>query len=319
LGFLLLAAGAAILYAQSAYRKVWDIPLPEIRATTDSAAIARGRYLVYGPAHCADCHVPDAARSRLYLGEEVPLTGGTGEVTYLGSWTAPNLTSDSVTGIGGVSDGMLARHFRHGVSREGRIALPFTESFANLAESDLVAILSFLRSLPAQPGVGPEAKVNTLGKVTLAYFIKPYGPKSPPPDSLPPEPTARYGDYVANTMGRCEACHTPRSLKTGEFLGPPFSGGLPFLSRERPGMMYVSPNLTPDSATGHMARWTEEFFLARFRAGLVIPDSPMPWGPYSRMTDGDLRALYRYLHSLAPVRRDNGPIVQPEKGQAVGG
>jgi hypothetical protein len=39
----------------------------------------------------------------------------------------------------------------------------------------------------------------------------------------------------------------------------------------------------------------------------------MPWGSYRRMTETDLRALYRYLHGLAPVRRDNGPLVQTEK------
>ena len=28
---------------------------------------------------------------------------------------------------------------------------------------------------------------------------------------------------------------------------------------------------------------------------------PMPWGMYSRMSENDLKALYRYLHSLEPV------------------
>jgi hypothetical protein len=27
----------------------------------------------------------------------------------------------------------------------------------------------------------------------------------------------------------------------------------------------------------------------------------MPWGMFSRMTVNDLKALYRYLHSLEPV------------------
>ena len=36
------------------------------------------------------------------------------------------------------------------------------------------------------------------------------------------------------------------------------------------------------------------------------------------LTDADLRALYRYLHSLPPVRRDNGPTMQKEKGSVAG-
>jgi hypothetical protein len=59
-----------------------------------------------------------------------------------------------------------------------------------------------------------------------------------------------------------------------------------------------------------MTAWSEDAFVEVMRRGAVFPDSPMPWGSYRRMTDTDLRALYRYLNGLAPVHRDNGPIVQ---------
>ena len=37
----------------------------------------------------------------------------------------------------------------------------------------------------------------------------------------------------------------------------------------------------------------------------------MPWGPYTRMSDEDLRAIYRYLNSLDPVANDEvGPTVE---------
>jgi mono/diheme cytochrome c family protein len=199
---------------------------------------------------------------------------------------------------------------RHGVNREDRISLPFTDSFADLTEEDLVAILSYLRTLPPVEGIGPASDVNLWGKLTLAYFIEPYGPSGTPPASLTPAPTVQYGGYLANTVGRCGSCHTPRNLKTGEYLGPRFSGGLPFDSRENPGTIYVTPNLTPDPATGHIVEWTEEEFVLRMLAGATIPDSPMPWGSFRRMTEDDLRAIYRYLMSLDPVERENGPIVQ---------
>jgi len=299
------------LYALGAYKRVWDVPLPATRAVSDPAVIARGEYLVHGPAHCADCHAPDGAKEAMFRGETVPLTGGTGELTFLGDWTAPNLTADSATGLGAMSDGEIARVLRTGVNREGRIALPFKDTYADMAEEDLVAIISYLRTLEAQPGVAPRKDVNLLGKITLAYFLRPYGPKHPPvPQRLEPEATAAYGSYIANVTGRCESCHTPRNLKTGAFLGAPFSGGMPFESRARPGIVYVSPNLTPDSATGIMAAWDEDEFVTIMKRGAIFPDSPMPWGNYRRMSDIDLRALYRYLHSRAPVHRDNGPIVQ---------
>jgi mono/diheme cytochrome c family protein len=318
IGALLFAAAVAVGYSLVGYRKVWDVPLPATRAVQEPSAIARGRYIVYGPGRCADCHAADAARPALLRGEEVPLTGGSGESTYLGTWRAPNLTPDAATGIGRVTDGQLARMIRYGVNREGHIGLPFMDSFADLTEADLVGILSFLRSLPPTPGVPPDQSINLLGKIALTYFIDPYAPAGTPPAELTPEPSASYGGYLAKSLGGCGACHTARSLKTGQYLSPFFSGGLRFRSRLHPESMYVSPNLTPDEATGHIARWSEEDFIKRFRAGLVLPDSPMPWGGFSRMTDTDLRALYRFLRSLQPVRHDVGPTMQPLHGEVAG-
>ncbi len=315
---VLLAACAAVAYATVAYRRTWDLPLPDIQASSDPAVIERGRYLVYGPARCADCHVPDAARPQLVRGEEVPLTGGPGETTYIGAWSAPNLTPDRTTGIGEVSDGQLARMLRHGVNREGRLALPFMDSYADLTDQDLVAVLSFLRSLAPTPGVPPSSRINILGKLTLAYVLEPYGPASPPPAHLAPEATAAYGAYLATTLAGCRTCHTARNLRTGAYVSPFFSGGLAFRSRNQPGYMYVSPNLTPDPATGRIGALSEDAFLQRFRQGLTVSDSPMPWGSFTRMSDTDLRAVYRFLQSLPPVNRDNGPTLQKEKGQVAG-
>src|SRR5439155_1053958 len=133
--------------------------------------------------------------------------------------------------------------------------------FANLTDEDLVSIVSFLRSLAPAAGVPPRAQVNLLGKLTLAYFLEPYGPATTPLARLQPDASIAYGDYVANTLAGCRACHTARNLKTGAYLGPFFSGGLPFHSRAQPGYVYMSPNLTPDGATGHITAWTEDAFV----------------------------------------------------------
>ena len=60
---------------------------------------------------------------------------------------------------------------------------------------------------------------------------------------------------------------------------------------------------------------TEDEWVARFRAGKVIPGSPMPWQTLSRMNEEDLRAIYQYLKSLPPVKNDVGPAkVETRKG-----
>ena len=81
-----------------------------------------------------------------------------------------------------------------------------------------------------------------------------------------------------------------------------------------PNVILRMPNLTPDP-TGVLVRFpSEDAWVGRFRAGRVIEASIMPWGPYSNMSDEDLRALYRYLNSLAPVANDVGPTVERISG-----
>ena len=53
----------------------------------------------------------------------------------------------------------------------------------------------------------------------------------------------------------------------------------------------------------------EDQFVARFRQGRLIPNSPMPWQAFSRMSEDDLRAIYRYLKTVPVVKRDNGPVM----------
>jgi hypothetical protein len=35
----------------------------------------------------------------------------------------------------------------------------------------------------------------------------------------------------------------------------------------------------------------------------------MPWGPFSRMSDMELKALYRFLQTVKPVKQNNGPTM----------
>jgi hypothetical protein len=35
----------------------------------------------------------------------------------------------------------------------------------------------------------------------------------------------------------------------------------------------------------------------------------MPWQAFGRLAEEDLRAIYRYLKSVPPVKRDVGPAV----------
>ncbi|MGH8265574.1 MAG: c-type cytochrome [Steroidobacteraceae bacterium] len=306
-----LAILGLVVWVQYAWNRHFEAPYPAIHAHADPQVSTRGRYLAFGPAHCAACHISPGAESSLKAGEEPPLAGGKRFLLGpLGTIWAPNITPDENSGIGRRTDGELARAVRYNVHADGRAMLPFME-FQTLSDADLAAVISFLRSQPAVINAVPPMAVKFKGKLALAFFVKPQGPRVTP--STAPPPTAdvvAYGGYLVESVAQCAGCHTDRSMTGGSDIGPRLAGGWARKSEDYPGVTLVTPNLTPDPGTGRIAKWSEEVFVARFRAGKVHPESDMPWSFYARMTDDDLRAIYRYLHSLAPVRKDTGESVR---------
>jgi len=274
-----------------------QLPDDGIRATNDPQLIERGRYLAYGPAHCAACHGAPAYEKDLLRGAEIPLSGGRRfDLGLLGEVVAPNITADPVAGIGAVSDEALVRSLRYGVSHSGRPLLPFMP-FAELADRDLQAIVSFLRTAPPVADIAEPSDLSWVGSFAVNVILKPQAPQASPPSEILPERSARYGRYLAHTVANCHGCHTRRSKLTGAFVGPPFAGGMKF---EESGATYVTPNLTP-VADGLLESVDEQQFVERFRARAQTPTrSPMPWAAFGRMTDDDLGAIYRYLKTLPP-------------------
>lgn len=310
-GVLLLVV-AVIGVAQLRWDRTFTVPPMPITASRDAAVIARGGYLAYGPAHCADCHVSPDQYDAYNAGGQPPLTGGVAFNIPPGRFVAPNITPDSATGIGRRTDLQLAQMIRYGVRGDGRVALPFMD-YRNLTDEDVAALIAFLRSQPpvTHPVAGDD--LTLLGKVVFAYMMKPLSPDSTPPARTPPAGTLASGAYLAEVVSECAGCHTERSLVSGAYTGPRFAGGGVFPVESDPKLEVVTPNLTPDSATGRIAHWTEDEFVARFRKGKTIPQSIMPWSAFQRMTDVDLRAIYQYLHQLPPVSSDPGPPLRRKK------
>ena len=305
LGLVVGGTGAATVNVR--YDRTFDVPEVDVAASTDSAVIERGAYLVYGPAHCAYCHTTAEKWPQLDAGERVPLSGGYTFEIGIATLHTPNLTPDKETGIGNISDGKIARMLRHNVRSNDQAAIPFME-FQNLSQEDLIAILSYLR---AQPAVRNEVKQRTfspVGKAIMSFVMKPSGPTGTPPAKAPAEaPTVERGKYLVESVSACAGCHTKRSQTDGTYLAPKLSGGTAMPGED--GKLYTPPNLTPDPATGHIVKWSEEQFVTRFRAGPINGASHMPWKAYARMSDDDLRAIYRYLRTVPPTENVPGPLV----------
>jgi mono/diheme cytochrome c family protein len=307
-----VVAGFAVFVASRQNLK-FEAPEPAIVASTDSAVIARGHYIVRDVAPCAACHGDPAARDAYVAGADVPLSGGFEWNIPPGRIRARNITPDPETGLGRVSDGRIARALRHGVGHDGRALLPFME-MQGLSDEDLLAVVSYLRTQAPVRNDVPWHSYTVLGKVVKATVLaNPVGPRSTPPAVSPRGATVENGRYLAAAVATCQGCHTRRNLATGDLIGPEFSGTDRFTDDADPSRVWAPPNLTPDPKTGVTARVTEDQFVARFRAGRILPGSPMPWQAYSRMSEEDLRAIYRFLRTLPPHEYDPGPAVRPSE------
>jgi len=305
---LLLVVGAVFVGSRQHLR--FDAPFPAVAASTDTAVIARGRYIVRDVASCATCHGDPTRRNDLMAGADVPLSGGFTWNIPPGSIHARNITPDAETGIGQASDGAIARALRNGIGPDGRALLPFME-LQGLSDEDLTAVVSYLRTQPAVHHAVPMHTYNVLGMIVKATLLaNPVGPAQPPPRTSPRGATLENGRYLVESVALCWACHTQRDDKTGKLIGPRFGGATGFKESGDPTHVWAPPNITADPATGRLGKLTEDEFVDRFHGGRLIEDSPMPWQGFQRMSEDDLRAMYRYLKSLPPVSRDVGPPVR---------
>jgi len=270
----------------------FEAPYPNISASTDSAVIERGRHLVFSQAHCADCHSTQNADSLFDLGIEPSLSGGKLFDVGIAKIYTPNITNDATYGIGRYSDKEIARAIRYGVHPNGDAMLNFM-NFAELSDQDLTAIVSYLRTQKPVAQEPPANSYNLMGKIVKAFLIKPNGPRLPVRKTVLPDSTVAYGDYLVNSTTNCSGCHTQRDL-AGNFSGPHMAGG------NKLGEL-VTVNLTPDS-TSRIFGWTEEMFINRMRLGKLNPKSEMPWNSFKRMTDLELKAIYKYLRSVPAAK-----------------
>jgi mono/diheme cytochrome c family protein len=129
--------------------RVWDgLYFKEGEYVVDphkSAEWNRGAFLVDGPAHCGACHTPKSFlggdKTAQYL-QGSPLQG----------WSAPNITNDARTGLGGWSVEEVAAYLKTGHNRVTAATGPMAEavdlSTSKMTDDDVKAIATYLKSLP---------------------------------------------------------------------------------------------------------------------------------------------------------------------------
>jgi len=258
--------------------KIYDMTVNPVAAPTDSASLARGEHL-FQTISCTLCHGEDGGGAIIQ------------QSRMLGTIAGPNLTRGRGGSAAERSDIDWVRAIRRGVRPDGTslIVMP-SEVFTHLAESDLGALLGYMRQLPPIDREVPASGFGPMGRALLAagklnILVAPKTLRAEAPVTPPPSGTIAYGRYLADVSG-CHGCHG-YGLSGGRVAGPP---GLPPAS-----------NLTP---TG-IGKWTETDFTRAMREGKrpdeTTLDAFMPWNVFRKMSDADLRALWLYLQSV-PAR-----------------
>ena len=198
---LIIAGVSAIVAARQ--NLTYDAAYPEIKASADTAIIARGKHLVYSSAHCIECHHKGNVDSIIALGQEVPLSGGVSFVLPVGTIYSKNITPDKETGIGKFTDGEIARALRYGVHPDGSAVYDFMP-FHNTSDEDLTAIISYLRAQKPVRNIIPPNQLNVIGKVVKAFLVKPVGPSGAVLKSIKKDTTAAYGQVPGIKCGRMQ-------------------------------------------------------------------------------------------------------------------
>src|ERR1700723_80568 len=131
-----------------------------------SEAWNRGKYLVEGAAHCSACHTP-----RGFLMQERGARAFAGG--QVGTWYAPNITSDVNSGIGGWSQSELVDYLRTGDARgkaqaAGEMGEAVEHSFQYLSEGDVDAMATYVRTVPAIPDPADPNSPSSFGKASSA-------------------------------------------------------------------------------------------------------------------------------------------------------
>jgi mono/diheme cytochrome c family protein len=276
--------------------------VPANRTTAEKAQqyddpVKQGEYIAH-VAGCVSCHSRQTETGEFI--EETLFSGGNPfDLGPLGIVISKNLTPDPETGLGDWTDEEIKTAIRSGVSRAGLHlfpVLPFA-IYTNMAESDLDAIVAYLRTLP--PVNNPIPRQPILPPDQLPQFSINEGIVAPDPSD-----TEARADYLFSGVLPCTDCHTPLEAETGAPIMEQYlSGGQPF---EGPWGIIYGGNITPHQERG-IATWSDAD-LARVIAAGIRPDGRrvvvMPWRDF-QLTAEDMDAVIYYLRNkVAPVDRE---------------
>ena len=260
-------------------------PFAESAFASHQPDLANGE-LVFNAAGCAACHAVEGDAELLAGGQEIK--------TKFGALYSPNITADPEHGIGGWTNAQFLNAVLLGQKPDGGqyygAVFPYA-SYAYMTPEDALDLRSYMATLPASDAASKPHEVNIANDWVLSSWNE-----VPVALSAQADPQLQRGQYLAEALGHCGECHTPRlnglGFKNDRDQEHAFEGESGLLG-----------GYAPNIAAKRLASYGPEAFVTgALKQGLKLNGKPMT-GPRMRriaaqmgkLPVDDRAALYAYL------------------------
>jgi mono/diheme cytochrome c family protein len=274
-----------------------------------ASLVERGEYLTRA-ADCVVCHTAEGG---------VAFAGGRAFVLPFGTIFSTNITPDVETGIGSYSDVNFLDAVHKGIGRGNTKlypAMPYA-SYTYMSDSDALAIKAYLFTL--KPLHAP-APANTLAfpfnqRSLMSVWSAFFNPDKRYEPNVERSPEWNRGAYLAEALGHCGECHTPRNLAFALNNRKKFAGAVQAGWR--------AYNITADHAGG-VGAWSDAD-LARYLSighadGRGTASGPMGEAvdeSLSHLAPSDVSALVAYLRTVPGITTTDLPEPKQEAAAAL--
>jgi mono/diheme cytochrome c family protein len=288
------AGGSTV--ALEAYKGGDVTGVPSQLASAD--LVKRGAYLVHA-ADCQACHTAPGG---------TPFAGGFAFNMPFGTIYSTNITPDKQTGIGNYTDAQFLAAVHEGIRADGEQlypAMPYT-SYTYMTDDDALAIKAYLLTLAP---VDAPARQNRLSwpydqrRLLMLWNIM-FNQDERFRPNTGQSPQWNRGAYLAEAMGHCGECHTPRNLAYALDNHRKFAGALTAGWR--------AYNITSDKDSG-IGDWSDQdvyLYLSTGHAsghgGAAGPMGEATDDSLSYLVPDDTHALVTYLRGV-PARASDVP------------
>jgi mono/diheme cytochrome c family protein len=289
---LVVTAGALLVW------KPQIEPIEPAKASAVNTELAAKGAELAAIGNCAVCHTEP--RGKAYAGSRaLP--------TPFGTIYSSNITPDAETGIGRWSEEAFRRALREGVDREGRHlypAFPY-DHFTHLTDDDIRALYTFIMTRDPVRNVLPENKLAFPFNVRplLAGWKLLFLNRGPHEAEQGQNAEWNRGAYLAEGIGHCGACHTPRNSLGAEQRAHDYAGGV--------SEGWDAPAL--DASSPAPIAWTADQLTIFLTSGWQAQHGASA-GPMTPVTENladvpekDIRAIAVYIASLSKGRPTSPP------------